>query len=177
TNPGHGVHPPTAKGLEWLRLPRHSHPSRLASNQAHPQSCCSELRGNTTRRLAFGATIHHHGIGSPSSRTALTQRPRRQHATITEPARAVDHENLAVAPQPQMLQAIIGEDDAHPARNQLPCRGNTVARNESHASRAPTENQRLIADLLPERVRADDAQTALLAAVATRHDAHCKSTL
>jgi hypothetical protein len=97
----------------------------------------------------LGTAIHYQSVGSPGSRAPLPQRPRRQHPAITETARAIDDEDLAIAPHPQVLQTIIGEDDVDPSRNQLSCRGHTVARDEGQASGMPMENQRLIADVPP----------------------------
>ena len=118
-------------------------------------------RHDTTRRSA---------CREPADR--LAQRPRRQQLPIAEAATAVDHDDLAVARQPIVLQAVVRQNDPRAALDRTLRRCHAIRTGDDDRACAFRQQHRLVADFLGRRVAAHVTRPLRrIAAIAAQDDA------
>ncbi len=106
------------------------------------------------REPLAGRAVADERIRAREMARALPQRPCRQQPTIAKPALAIDDDDLAVARQAKMLQAIIADDHLHAGCDRCACGRDAVGADEDGATAATLQQKGLIADLAPVRIRA-----------------------
>src|SRR6266850_3444130 len=97
----------------------------------------------------LGNTIHDDDIDLPRTANRLPQRSRWQQPAVPEAPGSIDHNNLAIPREPQMLQAIICDYDVHSQRNELLRSGKTVPGDDRVTASQLPQKERFVADLAP----------------------------
>ena len=112
------------------------------------------------------------------ARLRLAQRPRRQQQAVADAA-LVEDDDLHVAVQAQVLQAVVGHQhvDVGMGRAQQACRIDAPARHRHWSGGAAMDQQRLVADIGGMAVRTEFDGARALSAVAARDDAGCPAVL
>ena len=114
----------------------------LAGNEidgiAEAQACCCHERpagfDAASRLLApFGQDD---GIDALESPRRLAQRARGQQLAIAESPHRIDHGDLEITRQPQMLQAVIADDDLGARLGRTPSGGDAIGADHDHARSA-----------------------------------------
>ena len=162
-DPGHRVHALSAEPVQRARGLASVEPHGLLRHQPHGQ--CRGPRQRGAQRTVLGRAVHHHRVGLRQSRERLTQRARRQHPAIAKAARAVDHHDLAITTQAQMLQSVVREDDIGASCNQSARAGDAIPGDYGRTGGAAREDQRLVADLPPVGSRLHRARPGAAAPV------------
>src|SRR5262249_33736864 len=99
-----------------------------------------------------------------------------QESAVAEAARTVDDHDLAIAFEPQVLQAVVGKDQLHTARDQGARSRDPVGTHHRRTAGTPAEYQGLIAHFLPWRRRGHEARLTLgVGAVTARYDPHLET--
>ena len=130
-----------------------------------------------TPAVAPIAAIHDDRVDLGDSVGGLAQRPGRQAEAIPHAAHAVDHRDLEAPPEPVMLEAIVGDHDVHSVLGKQTLRGgDAVGPRDHRATRAASEQHRLVADLVAVALRVDDARPiSSAAAIPACHDADAQA--
>ena len=104
-------------------------------------------------------------------RERFAQRACGQHAAVAKAAGAIDHHQLAVARQAQVLQAVIRDHQVRAPGDECghPC--GPVRRHDRGTAAAPRQQHGFIPDFAPVGARGHRLHTAPVAAVAARDDA------
>ena len=165
TGAGHRVHVLAAEVFERLRR----RPRIDAHGMLWPHRHDERALRQALQRWMPGRPVHYQYVGARKARERLAQRARGQQAPITKSAHAVDDDDLAVARQTQMLQAVIGQDDIDAAR-QGARRRQTVGGNNGRTPCAPGDDHRLIPDLAPRGAGTDRTWIAVGGTAVTARD-------
>src|SRR6185437_15939600 len=106
----------------------------------------------------FHRTIHNQEVGLRRSRERLPQWTGREHTTVTKAPGAINHDDLAVPRETQVLQAIVGDNDVNTPLNERTRGRDTIATHYRHATRTAGYEQGLVANILPTRLGAHQAR-------------------
>jgi hypothetical protein len=106
----------------------------------------------------FHGAIHNQEVSLRRSEDRLPQWTRREHAPVTKTPGAVDHHDLAITGQTQVLQAIIGNDDVNTVLDERARGCNAIAPHNRHTTRAPGYEHGFVANIPPTRLDAHQAR-------------------
>ena len=95
-------------------------------------------RHDTTRRSACASRL-----------TRFAQRTGRQQPAIADAAAAVDHDDLAIARQTIVLQAVVRQNDLGAALDRAPRGRHAVGTGDDDRAGARRQQHRFVADFLP----------------------------
>ena len=113
----------------------------------------AQLRGGDERPAGFDAASrraapfgHDDGIDTLESPRWLAQRARGQQLAVAEPPRGIDHGDLEITRQPQMLQAVVADDDLGARLGRTPRGRDAICTDHDHARPAQRVQHGLVAD-------------------------------
>ncbi len=106
-----GMNALAAECIQRTGLTGAVHSARALRCHAHQQSgACIRVCGDAEGGV-FGRSVENDQVDTQCPGRRLAQRACRQHPSVPKPPGAIEDDDLAVAGEPQMLQAIIGEND------------------------------------------------------------------
>ena len=118
----HGVHRGTGESVERARQIRVDQAHRMAGFESHLQLALSP------------DTVHDHEIDRLEPAQRLAQRPRRHAQSVPVPAFAIDHHDLHVAGEPQVLESVVAQYDVALGATDQDARGGDSIRPGGHRS-------------------------------------------